>query len=105
DDFWPKFAQRVNADSGVSGALQAEVELGAVAAREATIEYGRFLREELAPLAREKDAVGREHYSLASRFFLGAAVDLEETYAWGFAELARIEADMRSVADKIVPGG
>ena len=40
-----------------------------------------------------------------SRYFLGATVDLDETYAWGFAELARIEADMRAVADKIVPGG
>jgi uncharacterized protein (DUF885 family) len=69
------------------------------------VDFARFLREELAPLGREKDAVGREHYSLASRYFLGATVDLEETYAWGFAELARIEAEMRSVADKIVPGG
>ena len=105
DDFWPKLAERVNAASGSPGALQAEVERGAVAAREATIDYARFLRDELAPLGREKDAVGREHYSLASRFFLGATVDLQETYEWGFAELARIEADMRTVADKVVPGG
>jgi uncharacterized protein (DUF885 family) len=103
DDFWPRFAQRVNGASDVPTSLQAEVELGAQAAREATIDYARFLREELAPLGRDKDAVGREHYSLASRYFLGATVDLQETYEWGFAELARIEADMRTVADKILP--
>jgi len=104
DDFWPKLAQRA-VEGDIPGALQAEVELNAMAARDATVEFARFLREELAPLAREKDAVGREHYALASRYFLGAQVDLDETYAWGFAELARIEAEMRSVADKIVPGG
>jgi uncharacterized protein (DUF885 family) len=32
-------------------------------------------------------------------------VDLEETYAWGWEELARIEADMATVSQQIVPGG
>lgn len=105
DDFWPAFARRVLAEPGIPDSLRAEVERGAEAARAATADFARFLREELAPLGRERDAVGREHYSLASRYFLGATIDLEETYAWGFAELARIEAEMRSVADKIVPGG
>jgi uncharacterized protein (DUF885 family) len=109
DDFWPKFAQRVLGEAGdadsVPDSLRDDVERGAAAARDATVAYARFLREELAPLGRDKDAVGREHYALASRYFLGASVDLEETYAWGLAELARVEADMRSVADKIRPGG
>jgi len=109
DDFWPRFAERVGGGTTADGAgpstLQAEVERGAMGARDATVDFARFLREELAPLGRDKDAVGEEHYGLASRYFLGAKVDLEETYAWGFVELARIEAEMRSVADKIVPGG
>ena len=33
--------------------------------------------------APEADACGRERYPLVSRYFLGAAVDLEETYALG----------------------
>ena len=81
------------------------MELAALAARDATVDYARFLREELAPLGRDKEAVGREHYALASRYFLGATVDLEETFAWGLHELARIEGEMRQVADAIVPGG
>ena len=105
DDFWPRLARRVVTDSGVSGALADDLERAAHAARDATEKYARFLRDELAPLGRDKEAVGRDRYGLASRYFLGATVDLDETYAWGFAELSRIEAEMRAVADKIVPGG
>ncbi|MHA7306778.1 DUF885 domain-containing protein [Arthrobacter sp. TMN-49] len=63
-----------------------------------------FLREELLPAAPVADAVGRERYALASRQFLGATVDLEETYAWGVAELARIIAEQEAVAALIAPG-
>ncbi|HEY5249436.1 MAG TPA: DUF885 domain-containing protein, partial [Dermatophilaceae bacterium] len=65
---------------------------------------GDFLRVELLPQAPEADACGRERYQLLSRSFLGAAVDLEETYQWGQQELARITADMKEVAAQIVPG-
>ncbi|ALE05202.1 hypothetical protein AL755_06430 [Arthrobacter sp. ERGS1:01] len=63
-----------------------------------------FLRTELLPAAPAKDAVGRERYALASREFLGSAVDLEETYAWGVAELERIIAEQEAVAQQIKPG-
>ena len=59
----------------------------------------------MAPLGRENQAVGADAYRLASRHFLGAAIDLHETYHWAFDELARLESEMRTVADKIVPGG
>jgi uncharacterized protein (DUF885 family) len=68
-------------------------------------EFGRFVEADLAPRGREADGVGREHYALASRSFLGATVDLEETYAWGWEELKRIEDDMAATAQRIVPGG
>lgn len=66
---------------------------------------GRMLRESLLPRSAEADAVGRDRYALHSRTFLGAAVDLEETYAWGQEELARIVAEMEATARRIVPGG
>jgi uncharacterized protein (DUF885 family) len=105
DDFWPGLAQRVVAGGDLPASLQEDLERGAAAARDATVEFARFLREELAPLGRPAQAVGRERYALGSRYFLGATIDLAETYAWGWSELARIEAEMRSVSDKIVPGG
>jgi uncharacterized protein (DUF885 family) len=62
------------------------------------------LEDELLPQAPVEDAVGRERYALESRRFLGATVDLEETYAWGVAELDRIIAEQEAVADQILPG-
>jgi len=70
----------------------------------AYIRMGDFLREELLPQAPEADACGRERYQLVSRSFLGATVDLEETYQWGQEELARITAEMQAVAEQIKPG-
>jgi uncharacterized protein (DUF885 family) len=67
--------------------------------------FGTALERDLAPRGRETDGVGREQYALASRRFLGAAVDLEETYAWGWEELKRIEDDMAATAQRIAPGG
>jgi uncharacterized protein (DUF885 family) len=86
-------------------ALRADLDGAAAAAASAYAEFGRFLETEMAPRGREADGVGREHYALASRQFLGATVDLEATYAWGWEELARIEADMATTAGRIVPGG
>lgn len=77
---------------------------GARAASSAYLKLADFLEGELLPQAPETDAVGRERYALASRRFLGATVDLEETYAWGVAELDRIIAEQKSVAEQIKPG-
>jgi len=77
------------------------------AAGEASSAYARmsdFLRNELLPQAPEADACGRDRYQLLSRFFLGATIDLEETYQWGQEELARITAEMAAVAEQIGPG-
>ena len=79
----------------------------AAAARDSAGAYAAlsdFLENELAPHARERDAVGREIYALASRDFLGAVVDLDETYEWGIEELARMTAEQESIAREIKPG-
>ncbi|GAA2606027.1 DUF885 domain-containing protein [Dactylosporangium fulvum] len=102
DNFYPDLAARIGADNP---ALAADLARNAEAARAATVATGEFLRRELAPLGRPKEAAGRERYQLASRYFLGATVDLDEAYRWGFEELARLETEMRAVADKIVPDG
>ena len=85
--------------------LRERLQQAAAAASAAYADFGRFVETELRPLGREADGVGREHYALASRYFLGATVDLEETYAWGWEELKRIEDDMAATAQRIVPGG
>ncbi len=85
-------------------ALKKDLERHAAEATEAVAAFGTFLAEEMAPQGRDSDAVGREHYELASRYFLGARVDLEETYAWGWEELRRIEDEMSAIADAFAPG-
>ncbi len=101
DDFYRRLADRVTAE----GSLRTRLEAAAESANTATAEFGRFLTEEMAPLAREKQAAGRERYELASQFFLGARVDLDETYAWAFDELHRLETEMRAVAAEIAGPG
>ncbi len=48
--------------------------------------------------------MGRERYSLYAQDFNGIELDLDETYAWGWDELHRIEHAMGQVAERILPG-
>lgn len=93
------------ARTGATGAMLADLERAAAAASAATADLGAFLRTELLPAAPAADAAGRDRYQLASRNFLGADIDLDEAYAWGWSEVRRIEAEMARVAGQIVPGG
>ncbi|WP_431711393.1 DUF885 domain-containing protein [Glutamicibacter uratoxydans] len=98
------FDTLARAGSEVAPELSEALETGAAAAKQAYRELARVLDTELLPLAPQQDAVGREYYALASRQFLGATVDLDETYAWGVAELDRIIAEQQRVAELIKPG-
>ncbi len=91
--------------SQATGALRADLDHAAQAAAAATAELGQFLETGLLPLAPDRDAVGRDRYALASRAFLGATVDLDEAYAWGWTEIRRLEAELARTAGQIVPGG
>ncbi|GAA4347545.1 DUF885 domain-containing protein [Angustibacter luteus] len=105
DGFFAELASGARAgDTDLPSSVAAELGRAAAVAAHSYTELATFLREELLPVAREADAVGREEYALRSRYFLGATVDLDETYEWGRAELARIEAEMRVVAEQIKPG-
>lgn len=105
DGFFAKLAADARTEDGPLPAdLQEKLDAGAAAARAAYAELAEFLKEELLPVAPEKDAVGRERYALASRVFIGAAVDPDETYAWGVEELERIIAAQEQVAGQIKAG-
>lgn len=105
DGFFAKLAAGARTTDGpLPEALQKNLDDGAAAARAAYSGFAAFLRDELLPVAPDRDAVGRERYALASRSFLGATVDLEETYAWGVGELDRIIAAQEAVAGEIRPG-
>jgi uncharacterized protein (DUF885 family) len=101
DSFYSGLAGRLTA---VPDSLRGELSVAAHAATVATAELGAFLDRELMPLAREKDACGPEVYARASRYFLGAAVDLAEAYAWSWEEIARLRAEMARVSNLVRPG-
>jgi uncharacterized protein (DUF885 family) len=86
------------------GLLAAELEAAVAQAYQGYTEIARYLREDYAPRAAEVDAVGIERYAVAARLNLGADIDLKEAYDWGWAELARIEAEMIAEANAIRPG-
>jgi uncharacterized protein (DUF885 family) len=75
------------------------------AAAEATAAFAAFLRDDLLPRAGTRDAVGRDRYEVTSAAFLGTHIDVDETYAWGWDELAALGTRARAVAAEIVPGG
>ena len=105
DDFFAGLVSRLTIDGEpVDGSLRQRLEDAATAANAGLNEFGTFLRDELAPLAPETDAVGRERYARGSRDSLGTEVDLDETYAWGWEELHRIETEMAQTADRIKSG-
>ncbi|SDH28965.1 DUF885 domain-containing protein [Microbacterium pygmaeum] len=103
--FFATFAGDAAPEEGqLPASLARDLADNANAARVAYDELAQFLGAELAPLAGDKDAVGRELYALQSRRFLGATIDLDETYEWGVEELARMVAEQESIADQIRPG-
>ena len=92
------------ADGHLDDAAAADLRTGLEAAADAYRRLGEDLSTHLLDRAPETDAAGVERYRLASRQFLGATVDLEESYAWGQEEVARIDAEMAATAQRIRPG-
>ncbi|HEX4442482.1 MAG TPA: DUF885 domain-containing protein [Galbitalea sp.] len=98
------FAELVSGADGISDGLRSELQKGVVTAAGAYGELAEFFEKELLPVSGEKDAVGRDIYEVASRAFLGATVDLDETYEWGVEELQRMVDEQTAIANEIKPG-
>ncbi|MGP4028126.1 DUF885 domain-containing protein [Actinomadura sp. 3N407] len=86
------------------GPLRGGLDAAVASASAALVEFASFLTGELAARAPVRDALGADRYRLGVRDFLGTDLDLEETYAWGWEELARIESEMADAAERILPG-
>jgi uncharacterized protein (DUF885 family) len=98
------FAELVAGATDASDGLTSDLHKGAIAASGAYAELADFFENELLPVAGDKDAVGRDIYELASRAFLGATIDLDETYEWGVEELRRMVDEQTAIAGEIKPG-
>lgn len=101
----PDARAAVAAAGSAGDGLRRDLETAAEGAITAYGELAAFLRDELAGQAPQDDAAGRERYALWSRYFLGATVDLDETYQWGLEELARVVAEQEATAAEIAGPG
>lgn len=100
--FFPEFVR--SAPKTLPVTLRSDLTKGGKAAMAAYLRLGKFLSGELNAAATETDAIGRDLYALESRAFLGATIDLDETYEWGIDELARMTAEQVATAHEIRPG-
>ncbi|MBC7289704.1 MAG: DUF885 domain-containing protein [Actinotalea sp.] len=91
--------------AGGPDALRADLDRAASSAADGVAALRDWLRTTYLPAADGvPDGVGRDRYLLAARGHLGAHLDPDEAYAWGWEELARIEAEMAREAERVLPG-
>jgi uncharacterized protein (DUF885 family) len=98
------FADLVAGAPAGSDGLTRDLERAAQQTGGALQGFADRIERSLLPQAPEADGVGRERYAVESRFHAGIDLDLAETYAWGWEELARIVAEKEAVAETIAPG-
>ncbi|MEU0672037.1 DUF885 domain-containing protein [Streptomyces sp. NPDC006172] len=85
--------------------LRAELDEAARTATAAVVELRDFMRDVYAPAVEgAPQTVGRERYARWSRYFNGTDLDLDEAYAYGWAEYHRLLAEMRRESEKVLPG-
>ena len=94
---------RQASDVDVASTLMDRILVGVDSAKSAYRHLGEYLETDYLPSAAVKDAVGLERYQFEARRFLGADIDLETTYRWGWEEARRTLEEMRNVGHKIDP--
>ncbi|MFH9864123.1 DUF885 domain-containing protein [Streptomyces sp. NPDC017202] len=86
-------------------ALRAELGRAARTANTALVELRDWMRDVYVPAVQgAPDTVGRERYARWARYYNGTDLDLDEAYAYGWAEYHRLLAEMRQEAEKVLPG-
>ena len=88
----------------VDDALAERLSQAAIASNAAYSEFADYLRRRYMRRARDRDAVGREHYATTSRSYNGINLNLDDTYEWGWEQLRWVRSEMQKAADQIRPG-
>lgn len=90
--------------ASASSTTRVAFDAAVASARRAYATFADWLERDYATKATSRDGMGKDRYARAAWRFNGLDLDLLETYAWGAAEVERIEAQMRALANEIVPG-
>ncbi|MFE4653761.1 DUF885 domain-containing protein [Streptomyces sp. NPDC056707] len=86
-------------------ALRADLDDAAQQATTSLVALRDWMRDVYAPeIEGAPDTVGRERYARWSRYFNGTDLDLDEAYAYGWSEYHRLLAEMKTEAEKVLPG-
>ncbi|MFJ9431436.1 DUF885 domain-containing protein [Streptomyces sp. NPDC101490] len=89
----------------LSDDLRAELTKAGRGATEAVLALRDWMRDVYAPaVAGAPDTVGRERYQRWTRYFNGTDLDLDQAYAYGWTEYHRLLGEMRTEAERILPG-
>ncbi|MGA5651709.1 DUF885 domain-containing protein [Streptomyces seoulensis] len=85
--------------------LRTELDEAARAATASVAALRDWMRDVYAPaVADAPNTVGRERYARGARYFNGTDLDLDEAYAYGWAEFHRLLGEMEKEAQKVLPG-
>lgn len=86
-------------------ALRPELDEAARLATASVLALRDWMRDVYAPaIEGAPDPVGRERYARWSRLYNGTDLDLDEAYAYGWSEYHRLLAEMKTEAEKVLPG-
>ena len=92
---------QVPIEDGVDEQARHRVRAAADEIASALGELRTLLRDELRPIAPSADGVGEEVYPDLAAGMLGARIDIDDTYAYGWAELERLVTEARELAGRI----
>src|SRR5277367_2292528 len=79
-----------------------ELSLSALDADGACGELSSWMFAVLEPATTTHDACGAQRYAAWANYWTGATLDFEELYAWGWADLQRINARMWEIARELL---
>ena len=102
--FFQALVEAFDQSDVASSGLRSDLVAASETAEEGVADMARFLRDTYVPGASEQDAVGEERYSLGARVYNGVELDLHDTYAWGWEQLAWVDSEMEQTAEQIAPG-
>ena len=90
---------------GTDAATRTRVRTAAAETSAALRELVDLLRTELPADAPTRDGVGEDAYEATTAAMLGARIDLDDTYAYGWSELHRLTAEARALAERLGGAG